>query len=253
MVMNKRLRVGILLAGETGVDMQPQNPSYQMMFEEFFSPIRHAIEISFIHTRHGDFPVNISDYDAYLISGSRHGVYDDLPWIPRLIDFVKTAYQSNIPLIGVCFGHQLLAHALGGEAVLSDKGWGVGVKKMALQANLPNSISSGSLNIGQPIRLLYMHQDQVIRLPDDALPLLGDEFCPYAGFIIPHRVLSFQGHPEFTSEYLGALIERRSSSIGNDKAEAAKKSLNIQTDNDHIRDWMFSFLSDALNCHSRVA
>lgn len=252
MALDNRLRIGILLAGETGVDMRPHNPTYQEMFSAFFAPLTDEIDITFIHTRHGDFPDELSDYDAYLISGSKYGVYDDQPWIPRLMDFIRSAYSAYIPMIGVCFGHQLLAHTLGGEAVLSHKGWGVGVKDMTLQADLPET-DGYHKGKGQSVRLLYMHQDQVIQLPSDAIPLLGDDFCPFAAFTIPGRVLSFQGHPEFTPDYLSALIDRRNNSIGDDKAMLARQTLNTPTDNDQVREWMRHFLDHALNAPSRVA
>lgn len=248
MAQHKQIKLGILLAGETGINMRPHNPSYQEMFTSYLAPLNDMLDITFIHVRHGDFPEQLTDYDAYMISGSRHGVYDDLPWIPRLMDFVKSAYNMQIPLIGVCFGHQLLAHALGGEAVLSDKGWGVGIKAMAMQNDLPEASSKG-----QSVRLIYMHQDQVISLPAEAEALLGDDFCPYAAFIIPGRVLSFQGHPEFNTAYLSALINRHSGAIGDEGVARATDSLSTPTDNDQVRDWMANFLNHALATQSRAA
>jgi GMP synthase (glutamine-hydrolysing) len=98
-----------------------------------------------------------------------------------------------------------------------------------------------------------MHQDQVISIPPAAIPLLGDEFCPFAAFTIPGRVLSFQGHPEFTADYLAALIDRRNDSIGKDKAEMDRQTLTTRTDNDQVLEWMYGFLEQALNIQSRVA
>ena len=246
--MTKAVRLGVLLAGETGIDMLPHNPTYEDMFTNFFAPYRDRITLSFIHTRHGDFPKQITDYDAYLVSGSRHGVYDDLPWIPRLMDFIRDVYENHIPLIGICFGHQAIAHALGGEAAKSDKGWGTGVKEMSQQVNLP-----GEHKVNQMVKMLYMHQDQVIRLPEQANPLLGDQFCPNAAFVIPSRVLTTQGHPEFTHEYLEALLDRRKESIGLAQAEMAKKSLSEQTDNHLVRQWIIDFLDHSLATQSSAA
>jgi GMP synthase (glutamine-hydrolysing) len=98
-----------------------------------------------------------------------------------------------------------------------------------------------------------MHQDQVISIPQAATLLLGDEFCPFSAFIIPTRVLSFQGHPEFTADYLAALIDRRNDSIGKDKAEVARQTLTTRTDNDQVLEWMYGFLEHALNIQSHVA
>lgn len=246
--MTKAIRLGILLAGETGIDMLPHNPTYQDMFTEFFLPYRDQVEVSFIHTRHGDFPHQVTDYDAYLVSGSRHGVYDDLPWMPRLMDFIRLIYARHIPLIGICFGHQAIAHALGGEAVQSDKGWGTGVKEMIQQVSLP-----GGHDANQPVKMLYMHQDQVIRLPENAKPLLGDGFCPNAAFVIPGRVLTTQGHPEFTHSYLEALLDRRRDSIGFPQADIAKESLAEKTDNHLVRQWIMDFLDHSLATQSSAA
>ena len=235
--MTKPLRLGILLAGETGADMRPDNPTYQKMYSDFFAPCQARLKFDFIQVRHGEFPESLADYDAYLISGSRHGVYDDLPWLPRLIDFIHEAFAARIRLIGVCFGHQVLAQALGGEAGLSEKGWGVGIIAMHQQCAL-----AGKPPPQQPIKLPYVHQDQVTRLPQDAETLLGNDFCPYASFVIPGRVLSVQGHPEFTNAYVDALLTRRQKSIGAAQAEQARTTLTQTTDSALVRQWFLDFL-----------
>ena len=119
---------------------------------------------------------------------------------------------------------------------------------MAQQVDLP-----GAHKANQMVKMLYMHQDQVVRLPDQAEPLLGDDFCPNAAFVIPGRVLTTQGHPEFTHNYLNALLDRRKESIGLAQADLAKESLTEKTDNDLVRQWMLDFLDHSLATQSSAA
>ena len=244
--MTKPIKLGILLAGETGDDMLPDNPTYQKMYSDFLAPCEARLEFDFIQTRHDEFPKSLTDYDAYLISGSRHGVYDDLPWLPHLMDFIREAFQARIPLIGVCFGHQALAQALGGEAGLSQKGWGTGIIAMPQQCALTDKHQPQQPVKLPPVKLPYVHQDQVTRLPPNAETLLGNDFCPYAGFVIQGRVLSVQGHPEFTNAYVDALLTRRQKSIGAAQAEEARTTLTQTTDSALVRQWFLDFLDDAL-------
>ena len=63
----------------------------------------------------GEFPASITEQDGWLVSGSRSGAYEDHPWIEPLEDFLRSAYAASVPVVGICFGHQILAQALGDQ------------------------------------------------------------------------------------------------------------------------------------------
>ena len=176
----------------------------------------------------------IEDYTS-----SKFGAYEDETWITELITWVQQAYKAGARLIGVCFGHQIIAQALGGQVVNSDKGWGVGIRSLEvkgtpdldLQKLLPSSL-----------RLIYSHQDQVIQLPAGAHTLLSDDFCPYGGFYIDKQIITFQGHPEFDAEYTQRLLGRRAENIGLERFETAMAAINGEIDNiavaEYLLEWM---------------
>ena len=156
------------------------------------------------------------------------------------MDFIRGVYDAHIPLIGICFGHQILAHALGGKAVKWDKGWVAGVRRLPMLAHpITGEVSEGE---GESFSLLYTHQDQVVALPKAARAWLGDDLCQYAGFVIPGRVLTMQGHPEFSPDYMAALIEKNRPHIGEENSDAALASIHDATDHAQARQWMVDFL-----------
>ena len=141
----------------------------------------------------GNFPATPSECDAYIITGSPDGAYEQIAWIDTLSDFIRDCYAANIKMVGICFGHQILAQALGGRVELSEKGWGFGEK--------PFAISNKKAWMGatpSTCNLYFAHQDQVTVLPPDAELLGGSEFCPIALYTVGDNVLAIQGHPEFT-------------------------------------------------------
>lgn len=227
----------ILQTGELSAKVGKDLPSYQDMYTALFKGASPDIRLTYIQTRHGETPPSIEDFDAYLITGSPKGVYDDADWIPPLHDLVREIYRAGKPLIGICFGHQLIANALGGEAAKSKKGWGAGIKKIPVLEQsdiIPEDCQS--------LDLLYMHQDQVTSLPKGATRLMGDDFCPIAAYHIGEQVLCFQGHPEFTQKVVKAIIDFREADIGQQEAESGRKSLTRPHDGQKLGKIMYDFL-----------
>lgn len=238
------IRLGILEADVLYDDLIEDYQSYGRIFHKFFDQVKAnnsfeaEFEVNYYLIQEGQYPQSHDECDVYLITGSKTGVYDDVPWLPSLTQWLQQAYQQGSRLMGICFGHQILAHALGGNAEKSDKGWGVGVRKVAMQSFplwIPDCPSD--------FKLIYSHQDQVTELPENAKCLAGDDFCPNAAFYIDNQVVGFQGHPEFTPEYTQRLLGRRQDAIGEPTFSDAMKSLDEATDEEMIGLWLLEFMA----------
>jgi GMP synthase-like glutamine amidotransferase len=186
----------------------------------------------------GQFPYSIDACDAYLITGSPKGVYDADEWIAELAAFIRDAYQTGKKLVGICFGHQILAHALGGHSERSEKGWGLGLKTFDISEQkswMAAGISRCSL--------YFVHQDQVVRLPPGAELLGGNAFCPNLFFTIDDRVLGIQGHPEFSVAMMQDVLEARKNILGKQVYQATMRSMDNSTpDNQLMAQWVANFL-----------
>jgi GMP synthase-like glutamine amidotransferase len=183
----------------------------------------------------GEFPDDPAAFEALLITGSPAGVYDDLPWIAPLEELVR-ASVGKTKLVGVCFGHQVMASALGGEVVKSPKGWGVGLHTYEITGEA--AWTDGAQAISVPVS----HQDQVVSLPTQARVLGGNDFCPYGVLEYSFGGISMQCHPEFSPDYDRALLERRRHRYDRDEFNAAMLSLDRPNDNERVAGWIRRFL-----------
>ncbi|KOS18371.1 putative glutamine amidotransferase-like protein [Escovopsis weberi] len=145
---------------------------------------------------------DIDEVDGILISGSTHNAYDNDPEILRLLDFVRDAYHTaRKPIIGICFGHQLVGRMLGAKVGVNPRGWELSVQTIHLSDRGRDLIGLPSIDIHQ------FHRDIVFDVPDGLLNLGSSPVCENQAFYQPGRILTFQGHPEFdasvTTELLG--------------------------------------------------
>jgi GMP synthase-like glutamine amidotransferase len=175
-----------------------------------------------------------SGHDAILITGSPAGVYEPLPWIEPLMEFIRAA--SDRKMIGVCFGHQVMAQALGGNVIKSPKGWAAGLNRYEVVR--PQPWTNGERRIAIPAS----HQDQVVVQPPSTSVVAASDFTPYAALAWDDRpAISFQFHPEFTPAYAKALIEKRYDRVN--EPDAAIASLDAPNDNQLVAGWMRRFLA----------
>ena len=218
---------------ETGVPPEPladEFGSYPDMFADLLGP---GFEIETFDVQKGELP-EAAAHGAYLVTGSPAGVYDPLPWIPPLMDFIRSA--DGAKMIGVCFGHQVMAQALGGEVIKSPKGWGAGLHRYSVVHSERWIDSSGTIAIPAS------HQDQVVRQPPNTQVVAASEFTPFASLAWTDRpAVSFQFHPEFSVGYAKALIEKRYDRVND--PDAALASLDAPNDNQVVGEWMRRFLN----------
>lgn len=177
--------------------------------------------------------------EAVLITGSPAGVYDDEPWIAPLSEFIRDAAAAGLPQVGICFGHQILAEALGGKVVKSEKGWGVGRHVYDVVA-CPSFLDE---TCPPTIAAAVSHQDQVVELPPGAGVIARSDFTPFAGLYYPDApALSFQCHPEFSDAYSAALYSIRRNRLGEAATDAAMESLELPGDHMRLARWIAAFL-----------
>lgn len=212
--------INILLC-DTFPGLLPESiPSHEYLFVNRFHSVDPNIIFKVFRTLEGELPEHPVTDELYLITGSNNAAYDDLPWILSLQEWIQKAAKLQVPLVGICFGHQVIAQALGGRVERYVGGWGVGIREMEISdADLlpyfPN----------KKMRLVVNHHDQVMRLPEGAIPLATSDFCRYEGFRIGHHILTFQGHPEFTVEYERHLILNHAENEDDAVKQAALESL----------------------------
>jgi GMP synthase-like glutamine amidotransferase len=206
------MRIGILETGEVSEEFRAEHGSYPDMFAALFAEAAPDLSFDVVHLTKDEFPASVRAADGWLITGSRHGVYDALPWIAPLEAFLRGCVASSVPVAGICFGHQILARALGGQAEKWQGGWSIGVHDYRILAR-----SGWMTEIPDRFALQAMHQDQVTRLPEGAHVLASAQGCPVAamsyGPLDAPLAISIQPHPEFRSDYARALIEARSGSV----------------------------------------
>jgi GMP synthase - Glutamine amidotransferase domain len=228
------IKVGILQTGGPPPPLPERFGSYSTMVQELLGP-QH--EFTTFEVRHGELPARADDCAAYVITGSASGVYDGDPWIDALKQFVRDA-SGRSAMVGICFGHQVMAEAFGGQVIKSPRGWGIGLHRYDVRER------AAWMDDANSIAVPASHQDQVVKLPSDARVLGGSDFTPFGIIEYPQRrAMSLQSHPEFSPEYAAALIElRRSSKYTNEQADRALQTLREQNDRTRVGAWLAEFL-----------
>jgi GMP synthase-like glutamine amidotransferase len=214
---------------------------YPVMLEQLLAPHVPGLEAEVVALVEDDPLPSPDTVEAVLVTGSPHGVYDPVDWIGPLKSFVRRCAARQVPQVGICFGHQLMAEAFGGRAAKAPQGWGIGRHSYQVEAREP--FMDG--HCGRPVHLAVSHQDQVLDKPEVADVFLRSDFTPHAGLIYRHApAMTVQGHPEFAPDFADALIRaRRGTRFPEQLADAALATLAHPLDGDLMARWMGRFFA----------
>ena len=231
------MRICLLKCGSIYDNLKDKFVDYDQMFIDVFRKYAPAISFDIYEVYNKIYPENPAQYDGFLSSGSLSSVYDPEPWISQYQAFVARLHKEEKKHVGICFGHQMIAQALGGRVEKAGQGWGMGIKETMLKQNLPWMNNSTK----NPIHLIVSHQDQVVQLPENAEVLAGNMHCPVSMFVVGDHTLGIQAHPEFSREYSRASIERRRNIVEAQIITEALDSLSLETDENLVIHWIENF------------
>jgi len=190
--------IGILLCGHVTEAISEKYGEYDAMFRRLLKG--RGLEFRTYSVVDMEFPDDPRDCEGWLITGSKHGAYDDLPFIRPLENFIRAVHGQKVPMVGICFGHQVVAQALGGTVEKFAGGWAVG------RTEYDGTDGQFALNA--------WHQDQVTRPPAGARTTASNEFCAHAVLSYPGGLWTIQPHPEFARDVFGDFIRHRGEQAG---------------------------------------
>ncbi len=224
------MKIGILVTGHPPDELYDQFGEYDGMFRALLGG--NGFEFDTYKVVDNQFPEDARQADGWIITGSRHGAYEDHPWIPPLEQLIRDIQDTGNPLIGVCFGHQIIAQALGGKVEKFRGGWAVGRTDYAFG--------------DQTVSLNAWHQDQVTELPEGAQVLGTNDFCRNAMVSYGDTIWTVQAHPEYGNDFIQGLMETRGKGVVPDALmQAAANRSDAPDDNAKIARYMADFLKKA--------
>jgi GMP synthase-like glutamine amidotransferase len=233
------MRLTIIQTGEVPDPLRPRFGPYPPMFCRMFEAAGEAFDYDTVAAFEGAPLPDPATLDGILITGSAAGVYDDFAWLDPLRDFIRAAYSEKTPMLGICFGHQIMADALGGDVRKSDKGWGLG--RHVYGVTMRPGFLGGEL---PEFAVACSHQDQVITPPAEAEVFLSSEFTPNAGLVYRNgAAMSLQPHPEFDDEYTLALADLRRGRVPDEVVDSAIASVARPSDSREVAGYLGAFLN----------
>lgn len=205
------MKIGILQTGHALAPIVAKHGDFDALFMQLLA--NQEFRFRSYTVLEGEFPNSVTECDGWLVTGSRHSVYEDLPWISLLETFLRNAFDANVPIVGVCFGHQILAQALGGRVEKFSGGWSIG----------PHEYQFDGMD--SPVIINAWHQDQVTELPVGACAVGRSDFCANAAIAYGNRAYTVQAHPEFQNDFLADLIDARRAVVPANLACEAEEKL----------------------------
>ncbi|HCU91076.1 MAG TPA: GMP synthase [Gammaproteobacteria bacterium] len=232
-------RLGLLACDFVPDDLRDRFDDYPVMFGAAVASVDVDVEWRVYRVFDKELPGEIDECDGYITTGSRSGAYDKDAWILLLEKFIQRLIGSQTPLVGICFGHQVIAQALGGLVKKSEKGWGIGIQRHTIEDSIDRAWMNPTM---EQFTIPVCHQDQVTSLPVGARLLASNGHCENFMVQFNDTMLGMQGHPEFDPNYIEVLLELRSKIITGEVREDALRSLSREHNNTIIMQWITNFL-----------
>lgn len=231
------MHIAILMANTDESDFAQAHPKDGEKWQIFLKPFCPQCEFSIYAVKDGIFPIDITEFDGLIITGSPASVHDADPWLADLFALIQEAVVKKIPLYGACFGHQAIAIALGGKVCENPNGWVFGTTKTVVT-------DMASYQKVGPIYQYAAHIEQVTQLPENAQIIIRNSECPIGGFAIENHVLTTQYHPEMTDDFIAALVDELADTKPKEVISHAKLSITQKADNRLVAQAIIQFLSN---------
>lgn len=232
------MKLCILENDDLDPKVEPTYKGYGAMFERLLRQAGAEGDFDIFNTVKGEYPPSFDVYDAVLLTGSKADSFSQEPWVLKLKEKVQELLAARKKLIGVCFGHQLVALCLGSQVGRAPQGWGTG--RMQYQWTAPELPHARGRT---EVAMLASHQDQVFDLPSGAKLLATSEFCPVAAFGVDDHVFCVQPHPEFVEDYSAFLLDKRRALLGEEMYNASTASLAHGHDGLDVARMMVAFIN----------
>ncbi|KUI98601.1 glutamine amidotransferase-related protein [Vibrio sp. MEBiC08052] len=234
--------IGILECGQTDPDWIEEHGEMADPFPRFLGQVSKALTYKIYKAHIHQLPKQADECDAWLITGSPLSVYERPAWLTELSDFLVEAVKTS-PVVGICFGHQLLHDALGGKVEHTNQ-WGIGVQEYHLKIQPGWAPTEEQLSA---FHLIAFHQDQVTQAAPNTNVLAGNDFCPLGITTIGDNVFTIQAHPEMTTKLASDLYESQRELHGAEKTNRAVQSLQGRIDGKLAAEWVLAFIQDRFN------
>jgi len=235
------LRMAVLLTNDDTSPFAAHFPNDGQKVVQLLQPLRPDWSFEVVPVKDGVLPASPKAFDGYVITGSPASVNDDhLPWVGPLLDFIRAVHAARQPLLGLCFGHQAVARALGGQVARHSAGWGLGTAPTHWTTTpawmQPSQVTT---------TLMAAHNEQVIRMPEGAVCLGGSDFCPIGSMQIGQHIWTTQFHPEMPLVFMQALLGYLANKLDADTVARAHASLTNAADVPLFGQWMAQFFEHA--------